>query len=80
MRRCFHQVYCSVPPGTKGKQVVCDVKNDRMRLGLKGHTPVIEGEFPLKCVAARRGLCVTGVEALMRGLAWVCGWWCDRTG
>ena len=59
-RRVLPQVYCSVPAGTKGKQIVCEVKNDRMRLGLKGQTPVIEGEFPLKCV--RLTWCAPGVH------------------
>ncbi|XP_027120259.1 protein BOBBER 1-like [Coffea eugenioides] len=34
-----------VPPGTKSRFVVCDVKKDRIKVGLKNSPPILDGEF-----------------------------------
>ncbi|EEF48949.1 nuclear movement protein nudc, putative [Ricinus communis] len=39
-----------VPPGTKSRFVVCDIKKNHLKVGLKGQPPIIEGELykPIK--------------------------------
>ena len=50
VRACL-QVYVSVPPGTKGKHIQCDVTSSGMTLKLRGQqAPLIEGEFERKYV------------------------------
>ncbi|KAF7033526.1 hypothetical protein CFC21_044609 [Triticum aestivum] len=34
-----------VPEGTKGRSVVCEIKKDRLKVGLKGQPPIIDGEL-----------------------------------
>lgn len=34
-----------VPPGTKSKFIVCDISKNRLKVGLKGQTPIIDGEL-----------------------------------
>lgn len=34
-----------VPQGTKSRFVVCDIKKDRLKVGLKGQPPIIDGEL-----------------------------------
>jgi hypothetical protein len=31
-----------VPQGTKSRSVVCDIKKDRLKVGLKGQSPIID--------------------------------------
>ncbi|XP_024389807.1 uncharacterized protein [Physcomitrium patens] len=38
-------LHISLPQGTKGKSVVCDVKKTMFKAGLKGQSPILEGEF-----------------------------------
>lgn len=35
----------SVPPGTKGRFVVCDIKKTHIKVGLKNQPPILEGEL-----------------------------------
>ncbi|CAI0449941.1 unnamed protein product [Linum tenue] len=43
-------VLVPVPHGTKSRFVVCDIKKNRLKIGLKGQPPIIEGELykPIK--------------------------------
>ncbi|XP_065867968.1 protein BOBBER 1-like [Euphorbia lathyris] len=43
-------VQIPVPSGTKSRFVVCDIKKNHLKVGLKGHPPIIEGELykPIK--------------------------------
>lgn len=34
-----------VPAGTKSRSIVCDVKKDHLKVGIKGETPIIDGEL-----------------------------------
>lgn len=34
-----------VPEGTKSRFVVCEIKKDRLKVGLKGQPPIIDGEL-----------------------------------
>nr|VDC92709.1 unnamed protein product [Brassica oleracea] len=34
-----------VPSGTKSRSVTCEIKKNRLRVGLKGQDPIIDGEF-----------------------------------
>ncbi|KAG2295115.1 hypothetical protein Bca52824_041784 [Brassica carinata] len=34
-----------VPSGTKSRSVACEIKKSRLRVGLKGQEPIIDGEF-----------------------------------
>ncbi|KAJ6943115.1 hypothetical protein NC652_008800 [Populus alba x Populus x berolinensis] len=34
-----------VPPGTKSKDVVCDIKRKSVKVGLRGHSPILDGEL-----------------------------------
>ncbi|CAO2838641.1 unnamed protein product [Amaranthus hypochondriacus] len=34
-----------VPPGTKSRFIVCDVKKNHLKVGLKGQPPIIDGEL-----------------------------------
>ncbi|CAM8887871.1 hypothetical protein QQ045_026849 [Rhodiola kirilowii] len=34
-----------VPPGTKSRFIVCDIKKKHLKMGLKGQPPIIEGEL-----------------------------------
>uniref|UniRef100_A0A7N0SYQ5 CS domain-containing protein n=1 Tax=Kalanchoe fedtschenkoi TaxID=63787 RepID=A0A7N0SYQ5_KALFE len=34
-----------VPPGTKSRTIVCDIKKKHLKMGLKGQPPIIEGEL-----------------------------------
>lgn len=34
-----------VPPGTKSREIVCDIKKNHMKVGLKGKAPILEGEL-----------------------------------
>ncbi|CAM8979659.1 unnamed protein product [Rhodiola kirilowii] len=34
-----------VPPGTKSRFIVCDIKKKHLKIGLKGQPPIIEGEL-----------------------------------
>ncbi|XP_050225247.1 protein BOBBER 1 [Mercurialis annua] len=34
-----------VPPGTKSRFVVCDIKKNHLKIGLKGQPPIIDGEL-----------------------------------
>ncbi|TVU11934.1 hypothetical protein EJB05_45545 [Eragrostis curvula] len=34
-----------VPQGTKSRSVVCEIKKDRLKVGLKGQPPIIDGEL-----------------------------------
>ncbi|GFR52746.1 hypothetical protein Agub_g15357 [Astrephomene gubernaculifera] len=35
-----------VPPGTKGRMLDVSISRNRLRVGLKGQPPILEGEFP----------------------------------
>ncbi|KAG5229572.1 protein BOBBER [Salix suchowensis] len=37
-------VQIPVPPGTKSRFVVCDIKKNHLKVGIKGQPPIIEGE------------------------------------
>ncbi|CAI9771991.1 unnamed protein product [Fraxinus pennsylvanica] len=43
-------VVVPVPPGTKSRFIVCEFKKNYLKVGLKGHPPVIDGELfqPIK--------------------------------
>lgn len=50
-------MYVSVPPGTKGKHIQCDVTSSGMTLKLRGQqAPLIKGEFERKYVVVYVGL------------------------
>ncbi|KAK1361161.1 Protein BOBBER like [Heracleum sosnowskyi] len=34
-----------VPPGTKSRSIVCEIKKDHIKVGLKGQTPIIDGDL-----------------------------------
>ena len=34
-----------VPPGTKSKDVVCEIKRKSVKVGLRGHSPILDGEL-----------------------------------
>jgi len=34
-----------VPPGTKAKEIVCEVKQRSLKVGLKGHPALVDGEL-----------------------------------
>ncbi|KAL8134695.1 hypothetical protein AgCh_009645 [Apium graveolens] len=34
-----------VPPGTKSRLIVCEIKKDRIKVGLKGQVPIIDGDL-----------------------------------
>ncbi|KAL1206661.1 Protein BOBBER 1 [Cardamine amara subsp. amara] len=34
-----------VPSGTKARSVICEIKKNRLKVGLKGQDPIIDGEF-----------------------------------
>ncbi|XP_065879241.1 protein BOBBER 1-like [Euphorbia lathyris] len=34
-----------VPPGTKSREIVCEIKKKSLKVGLKGEAPIIEGEL-----------------------------------
>ncbi|CAI9762479.1 unnamed protein product [Fraxinus pennsylvanica] len=38
-------VVVPVPPGTKSKALVCEFKKNHLKVGIKGHPPVIDGEL-----------------------------------
>lgn len=38
-------VVIPVPPGTKTRQVQVDIRNKRLKVGLKGETPIVDGEL-----------------------------------
>ncbi|SCV67933.1 BQ2448_54 [Microbotryum intermedium] len=35
-----------VPPGTKSRDLIVDIRKTSIKLGLKGKTPILEGDFP----------------------------------
>ncbi|XP_057798774.1 protein BOBBER 1-like [Salvia miltiorrhiza] len=38
-------IYVPVPPGTKSRLIVCEIKKKHLKVGLKGQPPVIDGEL-----------------------------------
>jgi hypothetical protein len=34
-----------VPPGTKSRSILCEIKKNHLKLGLKGQPPIIDGDF-----------------------------------
>ncbi|XP_059441762.1 protein BOBBER 1-like [Corylus avellana] len=34
-----------IPPGTKSSAVLCDIKTNYLKIGLKGQPPIIDGEY-----------------------------------
>lgn len=34
-----------MPQGTKSRSVTCEIKKNRLKVGLKGQDPIIDGEF-----------------------------------
>ncbi|KAM7499766.1 hypothetical protein LguiA_024180 [Lonicera macranthoides] len=33
-----------VPPGTKSRSILCEIKKNHLKVGLKGHPPIIDGD------------------------------------
>eukprot|EP00933_Yihiella_yeosuensis_P053692 TRINITY_DN51967_c0_g1_i1.p1 TRINITY_DN51967_c0_g1~~TRINITY_DN51967_c0_g1_i1.p1 ORF type:complete len:334 (+),score=131.74 TRINITY_DN51967_c0_g1_i1:57-1058(+) len=42
------EVYVNVPPGTKAKQVVCDIGGESLKVGIKGEPLIISGKLHAK--------------------------------
>jgi len=44
------QVVVPVPPGTKGKQLVVDITQTKLKVGLKGQEPILEGTLTKRVI------------------------------
>ncbi|KAL8160319.1 hypothetical protein V2J09_001856 [Rumex salicifolius] len=48
-----------VPPGTKSRSIVCEIKKNHLKVGFKGQPPIIEGEL---CQAVKPDDCFWSLE------------------